>query len=135
MTLRIPTAAIMLAAVLGAGCGHPAYRLRPATMVPAATGEVKTSRDSNGNTVFELKVEHLAKPGNLTPPRRSYVVWTEASGSAPRNEGQLAVGDDLRGEFRGLTPLRAFDVIVTAEDDPTPSRPGEEILRATVRTD
>lgn len=134
--IRALSTAVLTFALLGAAaCGHPAYRVRPAAMVPAAVGDVKTSHDSNGNTVFDLKVEHLAKAGNLTPPRRTYVVWTEGAGEAPRNEGQLVVGDDLKGEFRGVTPLRTFDVVVTAEDEFSPRRMGEQVLRATVRSE
>jgi len=102
-------------------------------MVPAATGEVEVGHDKNKNTEIEIKVEHLAKPKDLTPPKTTYVVWIQSPTSNLQNAGQLTVSDDLKGEFKTVTPLPNFDVLITAEDNPdTVGPPGEVVLHASV---
>ena len=86
----------------------------------------KTPRARNG-----IRVEHLAKPTMLTPPSTMYVVWFQQPGSDPENEGQLKVGDDLRGQLRTTTPLHSFDIFVTAETDPTTRTPSDQVLLQT----
>ena len=111
------------------------FPLTAATIVPSAQGEVETGRDDNGNTTVEVKVEHLAQPENLTPPRTAYVVWfQERGGSNSIVQGQLRPDKKLKAKFRTVTPMKNFDVIVTAESDANATSPGEtEVLRATVQ--
>ena len=79
--------------------------------------------DKNGNTKVEVKVEHLATPENLTPPRTAYVVWFKERDAEPLNQGLLKPGKDLKATFRSVTPLKTFDVVITAESDPNTKRP------------
>jgi hypothetical protein len=111
------------------------FPITAAAVVPSAQGEVETGRDDNGNTTVELKVEHLAQPENLTPPRTAYVVWfQERGGSNPTMQGQLRPDKKLKARFRTVTPMKNFDMIVTAESDANATSPGGiEVLRATVQ--
>lgn len=81
-----------------------------------------------------MQVRALAHPWELTPPRKDYVVWIEAlTMGGPAEKGILRVGPHLRATLRATTPLRQFDLFVTAEDQPHPAQPsGPEVLRATV---
>src|SRR5215213_3080912 len=63
------------------------FPLTAAESVPAARGEVDVGRDKNGNTKVELKVEHLAAPENLTPPKAAYIVCFQERGAEPLNQG------------------------------------------------
>jgi hypothetical protein len=111
------------------------FPLTAAASVPAARGHVDVGRDKNGNTTVELKVQHLATPENLTPPRTAYVVWFQERGAEPLNQGVLKPGKNLKATFRSVTPLKAFDVLVTAESDPNTKSPeGPEVMRASVQT-
>jgi predicted small lipoprotein YifL len=111
------------------GCGKK-VPLTAAPTVPAAAGTLDVGSDQNGNTTFDLRVKHLAKPENLTPPASAYVVWVQPRGEALQNQGQLTVNGDLSGEFKGTTPSKNFDVIVTAENNPQVSAPtGQEVMR------
>ena len=102
--------------------------------MPAARGQVDVGQDKNGNTKVELKVEHLATPENLTPPRTAYVVWFKERDAEPMNQGLLKPGKNLKATFRSVTPLKTFDVLVTAESDPNTTSPGgSEIMRASVQ--
>jgi hypothetical protein len=110
------------------------YTLTASKTVPAAKGEIETHRDKNGNTQVDLKVENLAKPSNLSPPGTTYIVWFQQQGSEPQSQGELKVGDNLKGEFKTTTRLQNFEVLVTAESDPQVKAPsGEAVLRATIQ--
>jgi hypothetical protein len=118
---------IVMVALVWTGCGGRKVPMVPAPSVPAATGTVNLGADSNGNTQVDLKVQHLAKPQNLTPPKSTYVVWIQARDGRPENQGQLQVNDNLEGEFKTTTPLRTFDIYITAEDGASatvPTGPG-----------
>jgi hypothetical protein len=109
------------------------YRMISGPDTPAAHGVVDAETDRNGNTAFEVKVKHLASPDKLTPARQAYIVWIQARGRDPENQGALRVNEDLEGSAKGRTPYQSFEVFVTAEDAPNPSHPtGPEVLRATV---
>ena len=109
------------------------YHLNPTPAVPAATGEVDAGKDNNRNTTIDLKVEHLARPANLAPPRQTYVVWVQVPGGSALNLGVLRVDNDLKGEFKSVTSVRNFDLFITAENDPHVMAPhGPVVLRTTV---
>jgi hypothetical protein len=128
-TLIVLAATLCLMLELGCG-GHKKVDLTPATSVPAAMGHAEITHDKNGNTLVDLKVHHLAKPENLTPPASAYVVWFQPAGQPPQNQGVLRVDSDLNGEFKTTTPLKNFDIFVTAEPGPTVTAPtGSEIMR------
>jgi hypothetical protein len=110
------------------------YPLTADKSVPAARGQVDVGRDKNGNTRVEIEVEHLAAPENLTPPRTAYVVWFQERGSEPLNQGALKPNKSLKANFKSITPLKSFDVFVSAESDPNTKSPsGSEVLRASVQ--
>jgi len=109
------------------------YPLTAASIVPAATGRAEIGNDKNGNSNVKITVEHLAKPENLTPPKNSYVVWFQETGGSQEPEGQLKVNKSLKAEFETTTPWKNFQILITAEDDPTAKTPsGAEVLRTTV---
>ena len=110
------------------------YHMTASNIVPGASAELTVSKEKDGNVRFELKAHHLAKPGRLTPPANTYVVWLQQEGSEPQSQGELKIGDDLKGELKGATPLHNFKVFVTAETDAQTKFPSEQvILRATVQ--
>jgi hypothetical protein len=91
--------------------------------------------DRNGNIKLQIQTKNLAAPERLTPAKVAYVVWIEPRDGQPQNAGVLKVNDDLDGSFRTTTASKAFDVKVTAEDNPTVSQPtGPEIFHGGVQT-
>lgn len=109
-------------------------KLRNSPLDPAAQGKVDYHHDRNGNTSMELKVEHLAAPSNLQPVKQVYVVWVQAPGKPPENQGVLRVNEDLEGSIKLITPYKSFDVFVTAEDSPSVTQPSTmEMLRGSVQ--
>src|SRR3954469_9316651 len=111
-------AGIGLAAVLFGAVGlAKKYPLTAASTVPAARGEVDVGRDKNGNTRVKVDVEHLASPENLSPPKTAFIVWIQERGGEPLNQGQLKVDKKLKATFETVTPVKNFDLFVTAESD------------------
>lgn len=114
------------------GCAQT-IAMRGTPEVPAALGEAKVSKDDNGNTVIAIEVNHLAPPENLNPRKSVYVVWAQAPQGRTINLGQMTVGSNRVGEFRGVTPLHQFRILITAEDIPAVASPGKhEILMTDV---
>lgn len=127
-------ALVCLGILIFAGLGWAkTYHFASTKIDPSAMGDVDLSKDKNGNTNISLRVEHLAKPTLLTPPANLYVVWFQEPGANPENEGQLQVGNDLKGQLKTITPLHNFDIFVTAEMDPTVKTPSDQVvLRVTI---
>jgi hypothetical protein len=110
------------------------YPMTAASMVPGARAEVAIGKDKNGNTRLKMTVQHLANLENLTPRATAYVVWLQERGGNSLNQGQLKVDKNLKATFETVTPLKSFDVLVTAEQDPRTNGPsGPEVLRATIQ--
>jgi hypothetical protein len=110
------------------------YHMTSTNIVPSAAAQVNVDKEENGNIKVDVKVQHLAKPGRLTPPANSYVVWLQQEGSQPQSLGELKLGDDLKGELKATTPLKSFDVFITAETDSQTKFPSDQVvLRATVQ--
>jgi hypothetical protein len=105
-----------------------------APTVPGARAEVAISKDSNGNTRLKMTVQHLANLENLTPRASAYVVWLQERSGNSENQGQLKMDKNLKATFETVTPLKSFDVFVTAEQDARVKGPsGPEVLRATIQ--
>jgi hypothetical protein len=58
----------------------------------------------------------LAPSENLKPPKKVYLVWSQAPDGKNINLGQLTVGSDRRGTLKSPTPMQVFRIIATAED-------------------
>ena len=125
--------------VLAAGCASTGSQMMNTdSRVPAAQGEVDAKQGDNGNTQLSVKVKHMAKPEAVEPMANTYVVWArDSSGSGNvQNLGALQVNDDLEGELDAVTPLKHFDVFVTAEPVATAQYPtGSKTLWTSVETE
>jgi hypothetical protein len=105
-----------------------------ASIVPGARANVEISKDKNGNTKLKMTVQHLANLENLTPRAAAYVVWLQERGGNSENQGQLKMDKNLKATFETVTPLKSFDVFVTAEQELRAKAPsGSEVLRATIQ--
>jgi hypothetical protein len=109
------------------------FPLAASSIVPAAKGSAEVGKDRNDNTELKIKVEHLAKPENLSPSQASYIVWLQDKESEPENHGELKVNGKLEGNFQTVTPHKSFDLFVTGEKDASAKAPsGPEVLRARI---
>jgi hypothetical protein len=110
------------------------YPMTASSIVPGARAKVEISKDDNGNTKLKMSVQHLANLENLTPRASAYVVWLRERDGNAQNQGQLKMDKNLKATFETSTPLKSFDVFVTAEQDSRATSPsGPEVLRATIQ--
>jgi hypothetical protein len=110
--------------LLGCASGPKTVRMTTSNDVPGAQGTIKSSRGQNGNTALEVEVKHLAAPERVEAGATTYIVWGRALGQGmSQNLGALRVDSDLRGTLKTVTPMRSFDVFITAEASPTVMSP------------
>ena len=130
---RIALLCIVVFAVATVGWAKN-YHMSATKIVPGAAAEVNVEKEKNGNVKVEVSVKHLAKPGLLTPPANSYVVWFQQQGSPAQNQGELRIGNDLKGELKSTTTLLNFSVFITGETDSQAKFPSDQlVLQATVQ--
>jgi hypothetical protein len=133
--LNLLTGAVVVAAVTG--CASSPQLMSADSRVPAAQGEVKAKDEDNGNTHLKVKVKHMAKPSAVEPMASTYVVWAQDNTNTGnvQNLGALQVDDDLEGEIEAITPMKRFDVFITAEPVATAQYPtGTKTLWTTVES-
>jgi hypothetical protein len=114
--------------------GAKEYPMTSATSVPGATGVVKVEKaKDNGNMKLDIKVDHLARPGSLTPSASSYLVWIRPNGGEAFKQGAIGVDKNLKGELKLETVSKDFDVFITAEQSDSVTSPSSvEVLSAHV---
>jgi hypothetical protein len=119
---------LVLAAISCAG--SKTLHLVASPDVPAAQGTLKTDTTSNGNTRIVLSVDHLASPDRVVAGTTTYVVWVRDvdSGGQIQNLGALRVDDRLRARMDAVTPLRRFELLVTAEESALATAPTNRAL-------
>lgn len=127
---RLAIWSLVFAAVTTVGCATR-VEFPVSSTVPAAVAKVKITEDDNGNSIVRLRVEHLAPPERLSPPRSLYVVWLVLPDTSASNLGALRVDKNLEGELRTVTAHKEFRLIVTAEDSSQVPRPGHHIILTT----
>lgn len=123
-----------LVAIGGCASDAGAVRMTASRDIPAAMGTVVATQTDNDNTKVRVEVEHMAPPQRVSPGATTYVVWARAAGqAAPVNLGALKVDRNLKGTLVTVTPLRNFEVFVTAEPSPTVTTPtSQHFLSASV---
>ena len=117
-----------------AGCSHfesnkvQTWTLSASPNVPAAEGrvQVQPGKGPDHNQALYVSVDHMAPADKAFPGMTSYVVWViPQGGQPPQNLGVLNVGENLKGELKGSTPYKTFDVLVTAEDSGKVTHPSD----------
>jgi len=108
-------------------------RLQSAQIVPAAQGTISATEGTNNNLDVSVKVDHLAPASRIREDAQTYVVWLVPTGQPPHSVGTLQLDDNLHGELTTATPLRRFEIFVTAEPSASVTRPsGEAVLRGRI---
>ncbi|SPF42023.1 conserved exported hypothetical protein [Candidatus Sulfopaludibacter sp. SbA4] len=131
---KLYTIYLTLALICTVAYAAKKYPMTAASTVPGVRAEVAIDKDKNGNTRLKMSVQHLANLENLTPRASAYVVWLQERGGSPENQGQLKMDKNLKATFETVTPLKSFDVFVTAEQDfRATGSTGQEVLRATIQ--
>jgi hypothetical protein len=117
---------LLILAMFLAGCSQK-IAFKKSRVVPAAELNVKINQDKNGNYTIDLNVENLAQPQDLTPGKKTYIVWTVTS-KGNFNIGQLVIDKNLKGTLSATTPYKPSSIIITAEEDPLATFPGIQVV-------
>ena len=126
----INSAALMLALVITLNACTPKMTFVTSSIVPAASGAVHVKKDKNKNYVVNVDVQNLADPKNLSPSKKTYLVWSESSENSAKKLGQLMPnGKALKAELKATTIDEPRTIFITAEDNADVQYPdGQTIL-------
>lgn len=106
------------------------------SVVPAARGYVKITRDKNLNYSINISISNLAEVFRLEPSKLSYIVWMVTDDASILNMGKISsttgfLTKKLMATFETVTPLKPIQIIITAEDDPSRQTPGQQVVLST----
>jgi hypothetical protein len=106
------------------------------SVVPAAQGSVKLTKDNNNNYGIKIYLANLAEPDRLQPSKSSYVVWMETDENATKNIGQMNtsagfMSGKLKASFETVSAVKPTKIFITAENDPGIQYPGMQVVLTT----
>lgn len=64
----------------------------------------------------------------LTPVATTDILWFRKQGGEPTNQGQYKAENNLEGELKTTTRFQNFEVLITAEPDPTTKIPSDQVV-------
>lgn len=104
-------------------------KFETSSVVPAARGDVKVSKNSNKNYVIKINFKNLAEVDRLNPPKKTYVIWMITDQKNTVNIGQIKSSSSmmsfkLKADFETATPFKPVKIFITAEDDGNVKYPG-----------
>ena len=114
------------------------YSFLTSSVVPAARGYAKVTRDNNRNYVIKLHLSNLAEVQRLDPSKLSYVVWMVTDREITKNIGQIEssakmLSNKLKASFETVSPFNPIQIYITTEDDASAQSPGSQIVLSTNR--
>jgi hypothetical protein len=114
------------------------YPFQTSSVVPAARGFAKITKDKNRNYVIKIVITDLAEVFRLDPPKLSYIVWIITDEETTMNMGKIDsskgfILKNLKATFTTVTSLKPVQLFITAEDDPSRQYPGTERILTTDR--
>lgn len=113
-------------------------KFQTSTVVPAARGYAKVTRDKNRNYVIKIQIRDLAEVTRLTPSKMTYIVWMVTDEEITKNMGQIdsstsLLSKKLKASFETVSSLTPAQLYITAEDDPSRQYPGTQVVMSTNR--
>ena len=135
-THRFLITGLILTGLTAWSCAGPSQlRLTSSPDIPGAQSTAKVSTTDNGNTQIDLIVEHLASPERVDPGATTYIVWVRGNEAEAQSQnlGALKVDENEKGSISATTPLRSFNLYITAEASQLSTTPtGKTLLYTTV---
>ena len=117
----------IFAAVLISACSRKVV-FPTSTVLPAADAVVKIDKNDNNNYEIDLRVENMAKPDRLDPPRKKYVVWMVSEKNGTINMGNLEISKKLKGSLETASPYKPICFFITAEDKEIVDTPSTQVV-------
>lgn len=108
------------------------------SVVPAAQGVVKVTKDKNNNYAIKIEITNLAEVDRLQPPRKTYIVWLVSNKEETQNIGQIesssgTFSSKLKAKFETVTSYKPTKIFITAEDDTSILYPSTQVILTTDR--
>ena len=106
------------------------------SVVPAARGNIKVSRDNNENYNIQLQVTNLAEVDRLETSKETYVVWMVTDNNETKNIGLLnsssgRFSNKLKASFETTSSTKPTRIFITAENDGAIQYPGNRVILST----
>lgn len=138
MNLRNPIAlsallcsGILLGLLLFPSCKMTAT-FKDSSVLPNARGTADATHTKDDHFALVVRVEHLAGPEFLTPPKKVYVVWVETKRRGTTNVGVLTIDSNKTGTLSTTMAYKPLNVFITAENSAQAFLPeGQIVLRST----
>lgn len=129
-------AALFLISIFATSCSTQKISFANSQVVPAAKGKVKIKTDKNNNHTISISISHLAKPSQLQPARKTYVVWMNTSDNGIKNIGQINtstgfLSGKLKSSFNTVSSFKPVKIFITAEDDAQIQYPNSQVIMTT----
>jgi len=115
-------AAVAACLLLLAACKRD-VRLQALPALKGGNAGIRVVLTYDRNNTLEVNLSNVQAPETFGPQYTRYVVWTEVSGAAPVNVGQIRV-EGGKGKLQTLTPLRRFGILITLEEKGDVRQPG-----------
>ena len=136
-TKNIITLIAFVVIILCSACAEK-VNFQTSTVVPAARGIVKVTRDNNKNYIIQLQLSNLAEVDRLQTAKGTYVVWMITEKEETKNIGLLnsstgLFSNKLKASFETSSSTRPKQIFITAENDGAIQYPGNEIILSTDR--
>ena len=108
------------------------------SIVPAARGYIRVTRDRNENFVIRMKISNLAEVNRLQPAKQVYVVWMITDHEITVNIGQIDssttfLSTKLKASFKMCSAEKPIKIFITAEAEATAQTPDEQMVLSTDR--
>ena len=113
-------------------------KFQTSTVVPAARGYAKVTRDKNRNYEIKIQIRDLAEVTRLSPSKLTYIVWMVTDEEITKNMGQInsttsLFSKKLKASFETVSSFTPAKLFITAEDDPSRQYPGTQVVISTDR--
>jgi hypothetical protein len=125
VAVRIAVSSAVLMTLVACG-GSQEAALIGNSRATGADGTVQVEEIEGGNSLVTISMQHLPPPDRIGTGNTVYVAWFVAPGQAPVRAGTLSFDSDSReGSMMATTPLRTFELKITAERSANAASPSE----------
>jgi hypothetical protein len=108
------------------------------SVVPAARGYIRVTRDTDENYIIKVRISNLAEVNRLQPSKQVYVVWMVTDREITNSIGQINssttfLSTKLKASFKKVSSSKPIKIFITAEQDAATHTPDEQVILSTDR--